>query len=98
MNLPDARASLEPAHPRQPDVEEHEVEAPAGQRLEPPLRRLGAGRGVAVQAQQVHEGLADEGVVVDEKDLGHVLAAVWPSPGACVKAARYTKLVPRPFA
>ena len=82
VDLPDARAGLEPAHPGQPDVEEHEVEAPAGQRLEPPLRRLGAGGGVAVQAQQVHEGLADEGVVVDEEDLGHALAAVWPPPGA----------------
>ena len=77
VDLAHPRARLEPAHAGQPQVEQDEVEPSLGQHLEPLLRRLRPGGRVAVQGEQVHQGLPDERVVVDEEDLGH-RSAVWP--------------------
>jgi hypothetical protein len=71
VGLADPRAGLEAAHARQPDVEQHEVEAACRERVEASLSRLRAVGDVAVEAQQVQQRLADVWVVVDDQDLSH---------------------------
>jgi hypothetical protein len=97
VDLADAAAGLETAHPGEPDVEQHEVVAAARERLDAALGRLRPHGRVAVQAQQVHERLPDEGVVVDDEDLGHARPAVWPPPPRAsrrraILAARHGRL------
>ena len=87
MGLADARAGLEAAHARQPDVEQDEVEAAGRERVEAALARFGAVGHVAVQAQQIQQRLADVWVVVDDQDLGHERKGSFAPVAAGVKAA-----------
>ena len=68
--LADAHAGLEPVHPGQPHVQEHQVEPLLGQPVETGLARFGPAGLEAVMAEQLDEGPRDVGVVFDDQDLG----------------------------
>ncbi len=70
VSLADAHAGLEPVHPGQAHVQEHEVEPLLTQPIERGLARVRARGFEAVVAEQLHHGPRDVGVVFDDQDLG----------------------------